>query len=74
MVSRLRRPSVAFLLVKDLVAEWMHISKFWRAGGVWLSHVLPAVLSFLQGGLEDVTMLPDQDLPEAQSSLMVCSK
>lgn len=71
MVSCLHRPSIAALLAKDLVAEWLHRSKFGRSDGVWLSHVLPAVLSFLQGGLDDVLMLPDQDLPKARSSLKV---
>ena len=74
VVSRLHSPSVTALLARDLVAEWLHTSRFGQPGGVWLTHVLPAVLSFLQGGLEDVLMLPDQDLPEAQSRLKVCSE
>ena len=74
MVSRLHRPSVAALLAKDLIAEWIPTSRFGRPGGVWLSHVLPAVLSFLQGALEDLPMLPEQDLPGAQSLLKVCSE
>ena len=72
VISRLHRPSVAALLAKDLVAEWLPIRKFEQPGGVWVTHVLPAVLSFLGDSLEDVLMLPDQALPEAQSILKVC--
>lgn len=74
VVHRVHRPSVAALLAKDLVAEWLPTSEFGRPGGVWVTHVQPAVLSFLGGCLEDVLMLPDQDMPEAQSLLKVCSE
>ena len=72
VISRLHRPSVAALLAADLIDEWLHTSKFGRPGGVWVTHVLPAVLSFLGVSPEDVLMLPDQDLPGAQSLLKVC--
>ena len=70
VVSRLDRPSVAALLASDLVTEWLPTSKFGRPGGVWVTHVLPAVLSVLGVGLDDV--LPDHILPAAQSLLKVC--
>ena len=72
VVSRLHRPSVAALLANDLVAEWLPTSKFGRPGGVWVTHVLHAVLSVLGVGLEDVLKLSDHILHAAQSLLKVC--
>ena len=74
VVHRLHRPSVAALLANDLVAEWLPTSKFGQPGGMWVTHVLPAVLSVLGVGLKDVLKLPEHILPGAQSFLKVCSE
>lgn len=61
-MGSLRNTAVSELLAKDLLSGWLDIARFKGSEGMWVDHVLPAVLVFLREDLKLVVDLPEEQL------------
>ncbi len=60
VVNRLGRPALSELLAGELAKSWVVVTRFKDSHRTWTDFVLPAVLHFLHGALENFVSIPGQ--------------
>lgn len=60
VVNRLGRPALSELLAKELARSWLDVARFKDSHGTWTAFMLPAVLHFLKGALDNLDSIPGQ--------------
>ena len=69
VVNRLGRPALSELLAEELARSWLDVARFKDSHGTWTDFLLPAVLHFLKGALNNLDSIPGQpggDKPQAE--------
>ena len=60
VVNRLGRPALSELLAEELAQSWLDVARFKDSHGTWRDFMLPAVLHFLKGALDNLDSTPGQ--------------